>query len=47
MNNIIQNIEKGYHSNIDKFSQSVIIAQLELLLPIQKDFTNVNSLHEK
>ncbi|HEY9047766.1 MAG TPA: helix-turn-helix transcriptional regulator [Ohtaekwangia sp.] len=30
--NIIKSIEQEYHSNIDKFSQSVIIAQLELLL---------------
>lgn len=30
--NIIQNIEHEYHSNIDNFSQSIIIAQLELLL---------------
>ncbi len=29
---IMQNIEQEYHSNIDKFSQGVIIAQLELLL---------------
>ena len=29
---IMQNIEAEYHSTIDKFSQSVIIAQLELLL---------------
>jgi AraC family transcriptional regulator, transcriptional activator of pobA len=29
---IIQNIEQEYHSNIDKFSQDIIIAQLELLL---------------
>ncbi|MEP6951679.1 MAG: AraC family transcriptional regulator [Ginsengibacter sp.] len=29
---IIQNIQQEYHSNIDKFSQDVIIAQLELLL---------------
>ena len=32
MNNIVQNIEQEYHSNIDKFSQDIIIAQLELLL---------------
>ncbi|MBS1600576.1 MAG: helix-turn-helix transcriptional regulator [Bacteroidetes bacterium] len=32
INGIIQNIQQEYHSNIDKFSQSVIIAQLELLL---------------
>ena len=38
MNNIIKNIEKEYHSNIDKFSQSVIIAQLELLLTYSERF---------
>ncbi|MGH2642961.1 MAG: AraC family transcriptional regulator [Chitinophagaceae bacterium] len=38
MNNIIQNIEQEYHSNIDKFSQSVIIAQLELLLTYSERF---------
>jgi AraC family transcriptional activator of pobA len=30
--NILQNIQQEYHSNIDKFSQDVMIAQLELLL---------------
>ncbi len=29
---IINNIQQEYHSNIDKFSQDIIIAQLELLL---------------
>lgn len=29
---IIQNIQQEYHSNIDNFSQGIIIAQLELLL---------------
>jgi AraC family transcriptional regulator, transcriptional activator of pobA len=29
---IMQNIEQEYHANIDRFSQGVIIAQLELLL---------------
>jgi AraC family transcriptional regulator, transcriptional activator of pobA len=29
---IFQNIQQEYHSNIDKFSQDIIIAQLELLL---------------
>jgi len=29
---ILQNIAREHHANIDKFSQSVIIAQLELLL---------------
>ena len=32
INGIIQNIEQEYHSNIDKFSQDIIIAQLEVLL---------------
>jgi AraC-like DNA-binding protein len=35
---IIQNIEQEYHSNIDKFSQDVIIAQLELLLTYSERF---------
>lgn len=29
---IIQNIQKEYHSNIDQFSQSIIISQIETLL---------------
>lgn len=29
---ILQNIEQEYHANIDRFSQPIIIAQLELLL---------------
>jgi AraC-like DNA-binding protein len=29
---VLRNIEQEYHSNIDKFSQPVIIAQIELLL---------------
>jgi AraC family transcriptional regulator, transcriptional activator of pobA len=29
---IIQNVQQEYHSNIDNFSQDIIIAQLELLL---------------
>jgi AraC-like DNA-binding protein len=31
MNNIIENIQQEYHSNIDQFSQEIIIAQLEVL----------------
>ena len=31
IDNIIQNIQQEYHSNIDKFSQDIIIAQLEVL----------------
>jgi AraC-like DNA-binding protein len=36
--NIMQNIEQEYQSNIDKFSQDVIIAQLELLLTYSERF---------
>jgi AraC family transcriptional regulator, transcriptional activator of pobA len=35
---IAQNIEQEYHTNIDRFSQSVIIAQLELLLTYSERF---------
>jgi AraC-like DNA-binding protein len=38
LNGILQNMEQEYHSNIDKFSQSVIIAQLELLLTYAERF---------
>jgi AraC family transcriptional activator of pobA len=32
LNGIIQNIRQEYHSNIDKFSQKIIISQIETLL---------------
>ena len=32
LNDIIRNIRQEYHSNIDKFSQNIIISQLETLL---------------
>lgn len=35
---IIQNIQQEYHSNIDKFSQQIIIAQLESLLAYSDRF---------
>lgn len=35
---IIQNIAQEYHSNIDNFSQAVIIAQIELLLTYAERF---------
>jgi AraC-like DNA-binding protein len=35
---IAQNIEQEYHANIDRFSQSVIIAHLELLLTYSERF---------
>jgi AraC family transcriptional regulator, transcriptional activator of pobA len=36
--NLIQSIGQEYHSNIDKFSQDIIIAQLELLLKYGERF---------
>ncbi|SRR5579871_1348308 len=38
INGIIQNIRQEYHSNIDKFSQNIIIAQLEVLLNYAERF---------
>ncbi len=36
--NLLQNIQQEYHSNIDKFSQDIIIAQLGLLLTYAERF---------
>lgn len=36
--NIIENIKQEYHSNIDKFSQDIIISQLETLLNYAERF---------
>lgn len=38
INGIVANIKQEYHSNIDKFSQEVIIAQLELLFTYAQRF---------
>ena len=38
LNSIIQNIRQEYHSNIDKFSQSIIISQIETLLNYSERF---------
>lgn len=38
--NIMQNIEQEYCSNIDKFSQSVMVSQIELLLNYANRFYN-------
>ncbi|BAV06656.1 transcriptional regulator, AraC family [Filimonas lacunae] len=38
INGILANIKNEYHSNMDKFSQEVIIAQLELLFTYAKRF---------
>ena len=40
INGIIKNIEQEYHSNIDKFSQDIIIAQLEVLFNYSERFYN-------
>lgn len=36
--NVFQNIEQEYHTNIDKFSQNIIIAHLEVLLNYAERF---------
>lgn len=38
LTNIVNNIEQEYHANIDRFSQDVIIAQLELMLTYAERF---------
>ncbi|MEQ9437445.1 MAG: helix-turn-helix transcriptional regulator [Cyclobacteriaceae bacterium] len=38
VNNIVQNIQQEYHSNIDKFSQNIIISQIETLLNYAERF---------
>lgn len=38
INNIIQNIQQEYHSNIDNFSQQIIISQIETLLNYAERF---------
>jgi AraC family transcriptional regulator, transcriptional activator of pobA len=44
---MMKNIEQEYHSNIDKFSQDVIIAQLELLLTYADRFYHRQFLTRK
>ena len=38
LNNIMQNIRQEYHANIDKFSQNIIISQIETLLNYSERF---------
>ena len=38
INNIIQNIQQEYHSNIDNFSQQIIISQIEVMLNYAERF---------
>jgi AraC family transcriptional regulator, transcriptional activator of pobA len=38
INGILHNIQQEYHSNIDKFSQSIIISQIETLLNYSERF---------
>ena len=40
VNNIIQNIQQEYHSNIDKFSKQIIISHIEALLNYSDRFYN-------
>ncbi|WP_419801474.1 helix-turn-helix domain-containing protein [Mucilaginibacter sp.] len=40
INNIIQNIQQEYQSNIDKFSKQIIISQIESLLNYAERFYN-------
>ena len=40
INNIVQNIQQEYHSNIDNYSEGVIIAQIELLLTYAERYYN-------
>lgn len=38
LHNIIENIQQEYHANIDKFSQNIIISQIETLLNYSERF---------
>ena len=38
INNVVQNIKQEYHSNIDKFSQNIIISNIEALLNYAERF---------
>ena len=40
INNIVENIEQEYHSNIDKFSKQIIVTHLENLLSYAERFYN-------
>ena len=44
---IVKNIEQEYHANIDKYSQDIIIAQLEVLLNYSERFYNRQFLTRK
>ncbi|ACU59586.1 helix-turn-helix domain-containing protein [Chitinophaga pinensis] len=47
INNIIQAIRQEYHSNIDKFSQQIIISQIETLLNYSERFYHRQFLTRK
>ena len=44
---ILQNIQQEYHSNIDKFSQDIIISQIEVLLNYSERFYHRQFLTRK
>jgi AraC family transcriptional activator of pobA len=45
--NLIQNIEQEYHTNLDKFSETIIITQIETLLTYADRFYNRQFLTRK
>ena len=47
LNSIVQNITQEYHSNIDAFSQDIIIRQIELLLSYSERFYHRQFLTRK
>ncbi len=47
MQGIIENIRQEYHANIDKFSQNIIVSQIETLLSYSERFYNRQFLTRK
>jgi len=47
MNGVVQNIRNEYHSNIDRFTQGIIIAQIDTLLNYSERFYNRQFLTRK
>lgn len=47
LNGIVHNVKQEYHSNIDKFSQNIIISHLETLLNYSERFYNRQFLTRK
>lgn len=47
IDDILQNIQQEYHSNINKFSQNLIVAQLEVLLTYAERFYHRQFISQK